>query len=364
MSQTPAKDKGSLRLPVTVVMPAYNQEKFIEDAIQSVQAQDYPGPITILIWNDGSTDRTLEIVNRMKAQDPRIVVHSAENQGRPVARQCLIEAAETELIAWLDPDDFAAPCWLREQIERIQQDAQTAACGGQGYAMLADRDPVAPIPRPLTHEEIHSVHLDGGVAINQTGVLTKRSALIEAGGYRARYAVGEDYDLWLRLAENGRLVNLPGCHVLYRLHEASANWTASTESRALWYEILNQARERQGLPAVEVPVPTPPKQEDWNRRIFWINLAAREGNARSCLKMVRAALRRHPASLLLWLFGIVAVLDVIRFGGNRIKRFEPGQPLVLREPASLSCYQLARAVNRLRRKFFRLPWLKGSIGVR
>lgn len=364
MSQPPVTAKGSTRLPVTVVMPAYNQEKFIEDAIASVQTQDYQGPITILIWNDGSTDRTLEIVNRMKDRDPRIVVHSAENQGRPITRQCLIEAAETELIAWLDPDDFAAPSWLRQQVERIEKDAQTVACGGQGYAMLADRDPVAPIPRPLTHEEIHSVHLTGGVAIFQTGVLTKRSALLEAGGYRARYLVGEDYDLWLRLAENGTLVNLPQCHVLYRLHEASANWTASTESRALWYEILNQARERQGYPPVEVPAPLPPKQDDWNRRIFWINLAAREGNARSSLKMVVAALRRHPTSLLLWLFGIVEMLDVIRFVGNRTKRFEPGQPVVLREPPSLSFYQLARAVNRFRRRFFRMSWLKGSIGVR
>ena len=355
-----ANTEQSQHPPVTVVMPAYNQEKFIEDAIVSIQAQDYEGPISILIWNDGSTDRTLEIVNRLKSADSRIHVRTAENQGRPVARQCLLETAETDLVAWLDPDDFASPVWLREQVRYMQQDPEIVACGGQGYSMLADRDPVAPIDRPLTHDEIHSIHIEGGVAINQTGVLTKKSALLDAGGYRARYTVGEDFDLWLRLAEKGRLVNLPRCHVFYRLHEASANWSAGTEERALWYEILNQARDREGLPPCEVPTPTPPKRDDWNRRVFWINLAAREGNARSCFKLVIAALRRHPASLLLWLFGMVGLLDFVRFFGNQTKRFAPGQDLVNSPPTSISFYQLARRINHLRRRFLRI---RGSVGV-
>ncbi|MEM1070351.1 MAG: glycosyltransferase family A protein [Planctomycetota bacterium] len=339
--------------PVTVVMPTYNQEKYVEDAVTSIQAQNYKGPIRILLWNDGSTDRTLEIIQRLQQNDDRIVVHSAENQGRPLARQSLIEAAETELIAWLDPDDFASPNWLREQVCRMLEDDTVMACGGQGYAMLQDRDPVAPIPRPLTHDEIHAEHLEGGVAIFQTGVVAKRSAMLDAGGYRARYTVGEDFDLWLRLAEQGKLVNVSGCHTYYRLHEASANWSAGTEERALWYEILNQAREREGFPPREAPSPLPVKKDDWNRRIFWINLAAREGNARSCLKLVIEGLRRHPASLLFWLFGVVAILDSIRFLGNRIKRFEPGQAMQPLEQPTVSFYQLARALNRLRRKIVR-----------
>jgi glycosyltransferase involved in cell wall biosynthesis len=343
---------------VTVVMPAYNQERFIEDAVKSIQAQDYRGPISLLIWNDGSTDRTQQILDRLQREDARIVVHSTENRGRPVTRQCLLETAETELIAWLDPDDFASPCWLRQQVSGMQNADSTVACGGQGYAMLSDRDPIGPIPRPLTHDEIHGVHLDGGVAINQTGVLTKRTALIAAGGYRAKYLVGEDYDLWLRLAERGKLMNLPECHVFYRIHEASANWTANEKERALWYEILNQARERRGLAPYPIPESLPLKKQDWNRRIFWINVAAREGNARSCLKLLVPALRKHPTSLLLWMFGIVGVLDTIRFRGNRVPRFEPGVPADFGATASFSFYLVARSVNRLRRKLFTILKLR------
>lgn len=346
---------------MTVVMPAYNQEKFIEDAIVSVQSQDYGGPITILIWNDGSTDRTLEIVNRLKLADPRIQVRSAENQGRPVVRQCLLEAAETELVAWLDPDDFATPVWLRQQVERLQGDPEIAACGGQAYSMLADREPVAPIDRPLTHDEIHGIHLEGGVAINQTGVLTRRSVLIAAGGYRSRYTVGEDFDLWLRVAEKGKLANLPVCHTFYRLHEASANWSAGSDERGLWYEILNQARQREGLPPCEVPPAVPPRKDDWNRRVFWINLAAKRGNAKSCSKMVLAALKRHPGSLLIWLFGIASVLDTVRFFGNRNPRFVPGGDLDSASIPTFSFYQLARKINHLRRRVFKL---RGTLGVR
>ena len=356
MSQSLESEPGKSGMdPVTVVMPAYNQEKFIEDAVASIQAQDYQGPIEILIWNDGSTDRTLQILEDLQRQDDRIVVRSDVNRGRPIARQHLIEEASTELIAWLDPDDFASTNWLREQVEGIQRDESTMACGGQAYAMLADRDPVGPIARPLSHDEIHGIHLEGGVAINQTGVLTKRSALIAAGGYRERYKVGEDFDLWLRLAEKGKLSNVPGCHTFYRLHENSANWSAPESERALWYEILNQARERLGYEPQPVPTPNPPKKEDWNRRIFWINIAAREGNARSCFKMVVSALRIHPASLLLWLFGFVSILDMIRFRGNRLKRFEPGKPAHFDRPPQYSFYQIARSINRLRRKITKFP---------
>ncbi|MEL6108865.1 MAG: glycosyltransferase [Planctomycetota bacterium] len=360
MADPPASSETLEHPPVTVLMPAYNQENFIEDAIVSVQRQDYGGPITILIWNDGSTDRTLEIVNRMMLADPRIQVRSAENQGRPLARQCLLEAAETELVAWLDPDDFASPVWLREQVARLQSDPEIVACGGQAYSMLADRDPVAPIARPLEHDEIHGIHLEGGVAINQTGVLTRRSSLVTAGGYRERYTVGEDFDLWLRVAEHGKLANLPTCHTFYRLHEASANWSAGSDERGLWYEILNQARQRHGLPLREVPTPIPPRRDDWNRRVFWINLAAKRGNARSCLKLVAAALRRHPGSLLLWLFGIVAVFDSIRFLGNCHPRFLPGRDLNASSIPVFSFYQLARKINHLRRRVVKL---RGTLGV-
>lgn len=354
MKQAFPSEHGEPSLPpVTVVMPAYNQERFIEDAIASVQAQDYRGPIEILIWNDGSTDRTCEIIQDLQQQDPRIHLVSDENRGRPIARQQLLETAKTDLIAWLDPDDFAATNWLREQIEGIEANDSIVACGGQAYAMLADRDPVGPIERPLSHSEIHGIHLEGGVAINQTGVMTKRSALLAAGGYRERYKVGEDFDLWLRLAAEGSLTNLPNCHTFYRLHENSANWSAPESERALWYEILNQARERLGHKPRQAPEAAPPRKEDWNRRVFWINIAAREGNARSCLKMVATALKKHPGSLLLWLFGCVSLVDIIRFGGNRVARFQPGKPVDLREPPKYSFYQLARWINRVRRRIMK-----------
>lgn len=355
----PVADKPADRhapAPVTVLIPAFNLQRYLTDTVRSAQRQTYSGPLSILILDDGSTDGTLALARSLAAETSDIQVHTQTNQGRAKTRNRLVELARSEHLAWIDGDDIASPTWIEEQMRMIQEHPGCVAVGGQGYAMNARRYPIGPIEHPLDGSAIDQRHLRGEAnAFFQSCVTVRRSAVLQAGGYDEAFPAAEDYSLWLRLAEVGELRNLPSTHLYYRVHPGSANWTINVDQRQQGHAIMNEARQRRGLPAIPEPaeVIPPPSRDDWNRRIYWINIALRSGNPYSALSMLSVAIKKHPASLLLWLGGLVALCDTILFLGNRTARFEAGKTADLRTLPSFSCYRLGRKIIRHRRQWVR-----------
>ncbi len=351
MTSDPATDLP----PVTVVIPAYNLALYLADAVESVLRQSYRGSISIVILDDGSSDSTLEVAQGLAAQHEPISVHSQPNQGRARTRNRLLALADTELIAWLDADDLASPDWLGDQVTYLLHHPVCVAVSGQGYSMTGSGRAIGPMTHPLNGDEIDREHINGEAnAFFQSCVLVRKSAVMRAGGYDERYPCAEDYSLWLRLAEIGSLANLSGIHLFYRVHSTSANWTVNVDQRLQGHQIMNEARERRGLlplesAAQEIP---PAKKDDWNRRLYWINIALRSGNPVSALDMLRLALRKHPTSLVMWLAAIVSVCDTILFLGNKTANFRPGKAAQVGSLPFVSCYRLGRSLNRFRRQLF------------
>ncbi len=340
---------------VTVVIPAYNLATYLADAVKSVQLQNYRGPVSIVILDDGSFDGTLELANHLAGEATNIRVYTQDNQGRAKTRERLLELAETEFVAWLDADDLASPCWLVDQVAYLNQNPECVAVSGQGYSMTATGNAIGPMEHPLDGDEIDRRHLSGEAnAFFQSCVLVRKSAVQNAGGYNQKYPCAEDYDLWLRLAEVGKLANLTKCHLYYRVHSTSANWTVNVDQRTQGHAIMNEARIRRGLAPLEQPTQEipPAKKDDWNRRLYWINIALKSGNPVSAIQMLGLALRRHPGSLGLWLAAIVSVCDTIMFLGNKTAAFRPGQLPHMGKLPKISCYRLGRTLNRRRRKLF------------
>ena len=338
---------------VTVVIPAYNLDAYLNDALESVLQQKYDGAVSIIVLDDGSTDRSLEVATQMATKVDNMRVETQMNQGRAKTRNRLLELAETDLVAWLDGDDLAAPSWLSNQVEYLMSHPECVAVGGQGYSMTANGKAIGPITHPLDGDEIDQRHLSGEAnAFFQSCVLVRKSAVLQAGGYDERYPCAEDYSLWLRLAEVGKLANLPACHLCYRVHGSSANWTLNIDQRTQGHAIHQEALHRRGLPPIEQAMEAipPAKKDDWNRRLFWINIALKSGNPVSALQMLGPALKRHPGSLLLWLAGMVSVADMIIFFGNRTATFVPGKPLALRSLPRFSFYRAGRGIVRTRRR--------------
>ena len=339
---------------VTVVIPAYNLDAYLQDAIESVLKQQYDGPFSIIVLDDGSTDASLEVANRMATKVSNMTVVTQSNQGRAKTRNRMLELAETDLIAWLDGDDLAAPCWLADQTGYLRNHPNCVAVGGQGYSMTASGNAIGPITHPLGGAEIDQRHLSGQAnAFFQSCVLVRKKAVLAAGGYDERYPCAEDYSLWLRLAEIGQLANLSACHLCYRVHATSANWTLNIDQRTQGHAIQQEALRRRGLPPVaEVMDEIPPvKKDDWNRRLFWINIALRSGNPMSALQMLGPALKRHPGSLIMWLAAFGSIADMLIFVGNRTAKFRPGESLEIRSLPRFSFYRAGRGLVRARRRW-------------
>lgn len=341
--------------PITIVIPAFNLQNYIGDAIQCASKQDYSGVVSIIVLDDGSTDETLARARADEKTIPNLTVHTQANQGRVGARNRLLSLAETELVAWLDGDDMAPPDWLSQQYQLLVSQDDFVAVSGQGYAMTDSTMPIGPIPRPTSAEEIHQRHFGGlSNAFFQSCTLTKRSAILAAGGYRSNYPAAEDYDLWLRLSAHGRLCNSDQCHLYYRVHATSANATVGAEQRKQGFNSCNEARLNKGLPPLqphqEQPSPAP-KKDDWNRRVYWINIALKSGNPWTASTMILEAIRRHPSSLLLWILLVVALSDSVLLLGNRTENFRSGGKAKLGELPSVSVYRLARWLNRNRKSW-------------
>lgn len=346
----------SISLPhVSIAIPVFNLERYVADALMSVQLQSYQGQISVIVCDDGSTDGSLEVVRRIADRADNIYVYRHENQGRALTRNRLLDLAKTELVAWLDGDDLASSRWIEDQVAFLQANEDCVAVSAHGYAMSAKNHAISPIKHPLDGEEIDRLHLSGQAsAFFQSCVLVKKSAVQKAGAYDPQYHCAEDYSLWLRLAEVGRLANIDAYHLFYRVHSTSANWTLNIEQRTQGHLVMNQARVRRGLeqmiqPSLDIPLP---QKDDWDRRIYWINTALKSGNPYSAIRMLFLAIRLHPSSLLLWLFAVISICDCLLFGGNTVASFGPGKTLStdVRSLPRISCYRLFRFANRQRRR--------------
>lgn len=211
---------------VSIIMPAYNAEKYIADAIQSVLAQTYSA-WELIVVDDGSIDRTATIVNEFVRQDSRIKYIFQENGRLGKARNTGIASASGPLIAFLDSDDL----WIQEKLEK-----QTRAMAENNADVVFSNAWVFTDDYLNAHSEtLTSVDglfsgpdfFDSLVLQNHVPVLTvllKRTALDKTGLFEEAkpYHGCEDYDLWLRLAKAGFVFyGMPDVLARYRRHETA-----------------------------------------------------------------------------------------------------------------------------------------------
>ena len=171
---------------VSVIIPAYNAAAYVTRAIESALAQTYP-PLEILVIDDGSSDRTAEIVERLPA--PVRLIRKA-NGGPATARNLGALQARGNWLALLDADDLWFPDKLRTQLAYgTDPDVAIIHC-------LPDHRNVA-VPPQLTFE-----HLWDRNWIINSSVLLRRAAFNALGGFNeARELISvEDYNLWIRAA--------------------------------------------------------------------------------------------------------------------------------------------------------------------
>ena len=254
---------------VSVIMPAYNGERYIADAIRSVLAQTVPD-LELIVVNDGSTDGTLALAEDARQRDARVRVIDRPHSGSPAApKNDGIAAAGGRYLAFLDCDDLydrerialllqelrAHPHWVAvfHDLRRIDRDGKA-----RPGSYLGDADFLRQAQPHLTAIADNWYECDASFYVFQSlryAALHTQSVLIardRAGPgtlrFDPQFAIGEDTDLWIRLGLEGTIGYLDRVLSAYREHEASITVNPCRRWRELYrVHAHNYARIRSRL---------------------------------------------------------------------------------------------------------------------
>jgi len=213
-------------MPITVLMPAYNAEQFLAEAIESVLAQTLPD-FELIVLNDGSRDRTREIAEGYALRDSRVRVESQANMGIARTLNRGLELASNDWVARMDADDVMMPNRLERQLAFVSEHPGLAVASswvkhidGQGRVVAKDSN-----SHLLTHEAVEKWHKAGHlVSFSHPAAILRKGAVQAVGGYRPQFKVTEDTELWIRLLDAGyEILVQPEYLLRYRIHAGSVS---------------------------------------------------------------------------------------------------------------------------------------------
>jgi len=201
---------------VTVLMSVYNGEKYLREAIDSILNQTFRD-FEFLIINDGSTDRTMEILRSY--HDRRIkIINNERNMGLTKSLNKGLKMARGEYIARMDADDISMPDRLKKQVDFLDAHQDYAVVGTFVKILNKDSEVIYLPERPIEDTEIRGF-LKRDNCIAHGSVMIRKTCLLDVGLYDELMERSQDYELWLRLSEKYRLANIPNYLYMWRRHK-------------------------------------------------------------------------------------------------------------------------------------------------
>ena len=235
---------------ISLVIPAYNAGRFIEEAIKSVLLQDCPAD-EIIIVNDGSTDRDYSELESLGTQ---IRVVQQSNRGVSSARNLGFSLAQQEYVAILDADDVWILGKLRAQMSHLVQfpDCDAVFCLGLDWTSADDgatwtQPNIIPVGAQGAPQAIRLHYGDFlcGIPVATSTMVVKKAVWRALGGFDENMRYGEDQDFNMRLSREYTVDVLDAIGMLYRRHQSSA--TTRLQDRNHWAELIEGAVGRWGL---------------------------------------------------------------------------------------------------------------------
>lgn len=285
---------------VSVLMPVYNAAPYLAEAVNSILGQTFRA-FELIAVDDGSTDGSLGILRRFAAEDPRVRLVCCPHAGIVGALNDGLAMARADLLARMDADDVALPERLARQVAYMRAHPECVLLGTALQVMDPDGEPICHLWCRTSHEELAALPFQIREAnMFHNAVMMRTAVLREVGGYRKAFEWAEDFDLWLRLAERGRLANLNEALVKYRLHRRSVSHLRAAEQRRRVDLALIEACDRRGLP--RLPLRDGPLESNGKDpcEVTWMHWAFAVGEKRNAFRLARKWLLAAPLSPERW----------------------------------------------------------------
>jgi glycosyltransferase involved in cell wall biosynthesis len=289
---------------VSVVMTVHNNAPYLPEALASIRAQ------TLADWemcvsDDGSTDGSGDILLQFARDNPgRVTVIQKGKRGLVPSVNDALAHARGEFIARMDGDDIALPDRFERQVAFLRANPDVVIVGAQVQLIDPFGVPLERAAHATDHAGIdRELMLGRGWGIVQPVSMIRRSAIETVGPYKEEYDTVEDLDLFLRLAEVGRVANLPDVLLKYRKHPTSVNARRAAHQKVVGKQVLEDACRRRGLPmptgdALRDDVKRPESLAEQHRRWGWH--ALKHGHVSAARKHARLAVKAQPTSLAMW----------------------------------------------------------------
>ncbi|MBT2289847.1 glycosyltransferase family 2 protein [Paenibacillus albidus] len=237
---------------VTVLMPVYNGEKYLAEAIESILNQTF-ADFEFLIINDASKDRTVEIIESYKDERIRLV-HNEQNLRLIATLNKGIGLARGTYLARMDADDISVPQRLERQVAFLDANPGIAVCGC--WADMIGENAGHIWKFPMTHEEIKARLLFEN-CISHPGVTVRRSILEDpALRYDPQYTHVEDWEFWSHISMEHKLHNLQEILLHYRLNDNSVSRLYEDEQSFNNRKVFIPYLKRLGIEPAEAEIDT------------------------------------------------------------------------------------------------------------
>jgi glycosyltransferase involved in cell wall biosynthesis len=224
---------------VSIVIPCYNAQRWVSQAIESCFSQTY-APIEIIVIDDGSTDRSLE---RIKRFDDRVRWETGPNRGGNHARNRGFAISAGQYIQFLDADDYLLPDKIRQQVARLDTSSTDVVYGDWRYQRHYQDGSVqlGDIEVAGAQDDVLGALL-GLWWVANGALLFRRSVVARIGGWDESLQAAQDRDFFTSVAMAGaRIAYQPGAHFIYRRH---GEGSITTSNRLCWLENHRRVSEK------------------------------------------------------------------------------------------------------------------------
>ena len=235
---------------VTVLIAAYNAERWISECVKSVLTQTFEN-FEVVIINDGSTDGTLAEIKSVAETDKRIRFYSKPNTGLTDSLNYGLKVSKGRWVARLDADDLCAKDRLSKQLEAANENCALVLVGSGLTFIDSCGLPLGTFTYPTNDAKLRQNLSRGYAFFPHSSALIRMDALKAVNGYRCHFLMSQDLDLWLRLSEIGEIHSLTEPLVYIRKHADQLSKEKGADTQVVYSHMAVVSHELRRTGAVD-----------------------------------------------------------------------------------------------------------------